>query len=262
VVDDGSRDGEKRSSAERIPVRLELSPKVVDSEPKLRTVLAHEMCHVAAWALDREFERPHGPAFYAWAQRFAAREPGMAIQRCHNYQVFKPFRWQCSAAGWVPARTGGAPAPAREGPARPGAAGAPQLGAGQVPAAPWPRHAALAPPRPGAKPCPCRRRRRCGKLYERHKRTIDERRHACGVCKARLRFLGKFGRDGGLVGDSASSGTPLNQYAQFIKSNFASVKKTLPRGTPHRWAGRAQRCPAASRRREPPPRPRDASTWP
>jgi hypothetical protein len=194
---------------------------VVDSEPKLRSVLAHEMCHVAAWALDREFERPHGPAFYAWAQRFAAREPGMAIQRCHSYEVFKPFRWQCSAAGWGARRVEaeGLPRPAHRRAAfgRPAAA-APSCG--------------LTPGRRR------RRRRRCGKLYERHKRTIDEQRHACGVCKARLRFLGKFGRDGRLVDDSATSGTPLNPYAQFVKATFASVKKTLPRGTPHRWAGR------------------------
>jgi hypothetical protein len=86
--------------------------------------------------------------------------------------------------------------------------------------------------------------RRCGKLYERHKRSIDEQRHACGACKGRLRYLGKFGRDGRLVDDTATS-TPLNQYAQFVKSNFASVKKTLPRGTPHRsgppWPSRASR---------------------
>ncbi len=99
MVDDGSRDAAKTLPGQLVPVRLELSPKVVDSEAKLRTVLAHEMCHVAAWAIDREFDRPHGPAFYAWAQRFATRVHGMNIQRCHTYEVYKPFRWQCTNAG-------------------------------------------------------------------------------------------------------------------------------------------------------------------
>ena len=63
VVDDGSRNAEKTARGERVPCSLELSPKVLDTEPRLRCTLAHEMCHVAAWALSRAFKAHHGPDF-------------------------------------------------------------------------------------------------------------------------------------------------------------------------------------------------------
>lgn len=69
VVDDGSVNALKSSAAERVPVRLELSSKVVDCEARLRSTLAHEMCHVAAWALSKEYHPHHGQAFWGWAQR-------------------------------------------------------------------------------------------------------------------------------------------------------------------------------------------------
>lgn len=45
---------------------IELSVKVVDSEEKLRCTLAHELCHIAAWAVDKEMKPAHGPAFKSW----------------------------------------------------------------------------------------------------------------------------------------------------------------------------------------------------
>lgn len=75
--------------------------------------------------------------------------------------------------------------------------------------------------------------RRCAKVYERHKRTIDEARHTCGICRSRLRFQGKFARDGRLLDSSTASSTPVSQYGQFMKERFGSVKKALPPGTPH-----------------------------
>jgi hypothetical protein len=146
VVDDGSRNHAKAHRQERIPVRLELSSKVgrargytacmwlccrcsaqqhwmlapdvnahahkpeqvLDCEARLRTTLAHEMCHVGAWAISREFKQHHGPAFWAWARRFERRVPDIHVTTCHNYEVHAPFRWQCSnyryvgcfVAGW------------------------------------------------------------------------------------------------------------------------------------------------------------------
>ncbi|KAF6256310.1 SprT-like family-domain-containing protein, partial [Scenedesmus sp. NREL 46B-D3] len=96
VVDDGSQNRLKASSEERVPVRLELSTKVLDCEARLRTTLAHEMCHVAAWAVSGEFRQHHGAAFWAWARRFEARVPGISVTTCHNYEVHAPFRWQCA----------------------------------------------------------------------------------------------------------------------------------------------------------------------
>lgn len=50
----------------KLPCRLELSPKILNTLQRLRTTLSHEMCHVAAWLLDQEWKAPHGPAFWRW----------------------------------------------------------------------------------------------------------------------------------------------------------------------------------------------------
>lgn len=70
--------------------------QVLDCEARLRSTLAHEMCHVAAWAVSREFKQHHGPAFWAWARRFEGRVPDIKVTTCHSYDVHAPFRWQCS----------------------------------------------------------------------------------------------------------------------------------------------------------------------
>jgi predicted SprT family Zn-dependent metalloprotease len=69
---------------------------VLDCESRLRSTLAHEMCHVAAWVVDREFEPHHGRAFKAWAARFQAAVAGVDITTRHDYAVFRPFKWECT----------------------------------------------------------------------------------------------------------------------------------------------------------------------
>jgi hypothetical protein len=66
-------------------------------------------------------------------------------------------------------------------------------------------------------------------VYERNKQSIDPKRHACGLCKGSLRFLGKFSRDGTLAG--SRKGAP-NAYSTFVQSQFSAVKEKLPPGTP------------------------------
>lgn len=56
----------KSTEATVYKAEIELSVKVIDSEEKLRCTLAHELCHVAAWAIDKEMKPAHGPAFKAW----------------------------------------------------------------------------------------------------------------------------------------------------------------------------------------------------
>lgn len=48
---------------------VELSTKVTDTASKLRHTLAHELCHLAAWAIDGEMKPPHGAAFKRWCVR-------------------------------------------------------------------------------------------------------------------------------------------------------------------------------------------------
>lgn len=182
VVDDGSMNHLKASREQRIPVRLELSSKVIDTEARLRTTLSHEMCHVAAWVVSKEWREHHGAVFWAWARRFEKQVAGIKITTCHNFDVHAPFRWQCSNYS-------------------------------------------------------------CGKLYMRHKRSIDTAKHVCSRCSGRLLYLGKFSRDGKLIASSVSqaaagSATPGggggNAFTLFVKTHFADVKRALPTGTPHK----------------------------
>lgn len=45
---------------------VELSTHVTDTADKLKHTLAHELCHLAAWALSGEMKPPHGVAFKLW----------------------------------------------------------------------------------------------------------------------------------------------------------------------------------------------------
>jgi predicted SprT family Zn-dependent metalloprotease len=70
--------------------------QVIDNEARLRTTLSHEMCHVAAWVISKEWKEHHGAVFWAWARRFEKQVHGIKITTCHNFDVHAPFRWQCS----------------------------------------------------------------------------------------------------------------------------------------------------------------------
>ncbi len=62
------------SARRKVPTRLELSSKIVTTRERLRTTLAHECCHVAAWVIEREYHQPHGPAFWRWADALMAHD--------------------------------------------------------------------------------------------------------------------------------------------------------------------------------------------
>ena len=72
--------------------------------------------------------------------------------------------------------------------------------------------------------CACR----CAQVYRRHSKSIDAARHACGRCRSRLAFLGKFRPDG----TPAKARTP-SAFSAFVRDNFADVRAMCPPGTPH-----------------------------
>eukprot|EP00200_Dunaliella_tertiolecta_P015010 CAMPEP_0202418194 /NCGR_PEP_ID=MMETSP1128-20130828/45399_1 /ASSEMBLY_ACC=CAM_ASM_000463 /TAXON_ID=3047 /ORGANISM="Dunaliella tertiolecta, Strain CCMP1320" /LENGTH=91 /DNA_ID=CAMNT_0049025755 /DNA_START=17 /DNA_END=289 /DNA_ORIENTATION=- len=45
----------------------------VHSAP-LALYIAHEMCHVAAWAIEGDYTTPHGRAFWKWANALMAHD--------------------------------------------------------------------------------------------------------------------------------------------------------------------------------------------
>ena len=67
----------------------------------------------------------------------------------------------------------------------------------------------------------------CGQVYRRHSRSIDVARHACGVCKGKLVYVGKLGADGKPLeaakgGNGGSGGGALQQQQQQQNNNSGS----------------------------------------
>ena len=81
--------------------------------------------------------------------------------------------------------------------------------------------------------------RGCGRVYRRHSKSIDVARHACSACRGRLAFVGRVDADGTVQGGGGGGGTsqpsrPPNPFAQFVAARFATVKASMPPGTPHK----------------------------
>lgn len=77
---------------------IELSTHVVDTQSKLRSTLAHELCHAAAWVLDGVSKPAHGKTFKDWGSKVSAAFPDIVVQTTHNYYVKYKYRWRCDDA--------------------------------------------------------------------------------------------------------------------------------------------------------------------
>jgi hypothetical protein len=56
-----------RNRQDQTYTKIELAPKVLDCDERVRLTLAHEMCHLAVWVIDNDpSEVGHGPQFKAW----------------------------------------------------------------------------------------------------------------------------------------------------------------------------------------------------
>jgi predicted SprT family Zn-dependent metalloprotease len=78
---------------------IELAEKVIDSEPRLLNVLAHEFCHLANFMISGVTNNPHGKEFKAWAARcseaFGPR--GIDVTTKHSYDIDFKYIWECVA---------------------------------------------------------------------------------------------------------------------------------------------------------------------
>lgn len=88
-------------SEERIPIRrykytIRLAEKLVTDERRLLDVVAHEWCHLAAFAISGVNDK-HGRYWQWWADRvnkkFAHR--GIKVTQYHNYKIEYMFAWEC-----------------------------------------------------------------------------------------------------------------------------------------------------------------------
>ena len=76
--------------------RIELSTKVLDAAEKLEATLLHEMCHAAAWLLDKCAKPPHGSVFKKWATRVMRVYPVVSVDTCHSYAIHQPYKYRCT----------------------------------------------------------------------------------------------------------------------------------------------------------------------
>ncbi|KAF9263104.1 hypothetical protein L218DRAFT_1077494 [Marasmius fiardii PR-910] len=75
---------------------IELAPKILDCEERIRKTLAHEMCHLACWIIDGNMKENHGPLFKSWASRVTNARPDITVSTTHDYDINHPYRWKCA----------------------------------------------------------------------------------------------------------------------------------------------------------------------
>ena len=46
--------------------------------------------------VDHTAKPPHGVVFKKWANAAMRAIPGIAVTTCHNYEIFKPFKFGCT----------------------------------------------------------------------------------------------------------------------------------------------------------------------
>ena len=86
----------RSSGVSEYHARIELSTKVLDTAEKLEATLLHEMCHAAAWLLDRCAKPPHGSVFKKWASLVMRAYPAVRVDTCHSYQIHQPYKYRCT----------------------------------------------------------------------------------------------------------------------------------------------------------------------
>jgi predicted SprT family Zn-dependent metalloprotease len=86
---------------------IELAEKVIDSEDRLLSTLAHEYCHLANFMISNVRDNPHGASFKAWAakcRKALASHPvygpyKIDITTKHSYEINFKYLWCCTQCG-------------------------------------------------------------------------------------------------------------------------------------------------------------------
>ncbi|KAL7409697.1 SprT-like family-domain-containing protein [Mrakia frigida] len=76
--------------------RIELSAKVLDTDEKILSTTAHELCHLATWIFDGKDAAPHGKEFKAWAMKINRFRPDIVVTTRHDYEITHKFTWKCA----------------------------------------------------------------------------------------------------------------------------------------------------------------------
>ncbi|KAK3496090.1 SprT-like family-domain-containing protein [Neurospora crassa] len=247
--------GAKQEGGKEVVVKhhasIELATKVLSTPERLFNTLAHEFCHLAVFMIDGVTARPHGAEFKAWAKKvneseFGAggggrnrgvgkmkiREGGeggegveweggyaVEVTTRHGYEIEFRYVWVCDGVLSESSSTGQTEGTGKE------------KGQGE-------------------------RKGGCGTEYKRHSKSIDPKRHRCGLCKGVLRQVkpaprgqgqrqqhqqgGGGGGDGhvsdmaGVVGVGTQKGMGMkekgktSEYQVFVKEQMKVVKAQKP----------------------------------
>jgi predicted SprT family Zn-dependent metalloprotease len=92
-------------------VEIQLSTRVLDTNAKLWSTLAHEMCHAAVWLIDERVagalpeRNHHGQRWRVWVTAVTTQFPGFpTIEVCHRYAIDFGHTYHCRKAdcgGWT-----------------------------------------------------------------------------------------------------------------------------------------------------------------
>ncbi|XP_073409524.1 germ cell nuclear acidic protein-like [Dendrobates tinctorius] len=80
--------------------RIELSETVCDSAVRVRSTLAHEMCHAACWIITGKRKDHHGPLWQVFTRRVNLIHPELPkVTRYHNYTINNKYKYKCDLCG-------------------------------------------------------------------------------------------------------------------------------------------------------------------
>ncbi|KAL1714648.1 SprT-like family-domain-containing protein [Schizophyllum commune] len=84
-----------RNSEGEVVICIELATKILDRDERIRYTLAHEMCHLATWIIDKDLASNHDKLFWKWGRRVMAKRSDIEISTTHSYEINHKYRWQC-----------------------------------------------------------------------------------------------------------------------------------------------------------------------
>ncbi|KAK3485299.1 SprT-like family-domain-containing protein [Neurospora hispaniola] len=254
------KEGEKEVVTVKHHASIELATKVLSTPERLFNTLAHEFCHLAVFMIDGVTARPHGAEFKAWAKKVNESEFGaggggrnrgvgkmnirdggeggegveweggyaVEVTTRHGYEIEFRYVWVCDGVPVPPPGGGGSSFTSGQTEVKEKGKGKGQGKEG------------------------------CGTEYKRHSKSIDPKRHRCGLCKGILRQVKPAprgqgqgqqqhhqGEGGGHLSDMAGgdgAGTlkgmgmmkekgKTSEYQVFVKYQMKVVKAEKPRLT-------------------------------
>ncbi|KAL1675459.1 SprT-like family-domain-containing protein [Schizophyllum commune] len=87
-----------RNSEGQVVTCIELATKILDRDERIRYTLAHEMCHLATWIIDKDLASNHDKLFWKWGRKVMAKRSDIEISTTHSYEIDHKYRWQCCNA--------------------------------------------------------------------------------------------------------------------------------------------------------------------